>query len=175
MRRKGIRSWSPHLKYIVYIQGQPSDSVFARLFGKGRRSWTSFGNPYRPLMDDKSSSIKMEGGFDVQRNDYTLSWRGGLLSRAIGGIDKIPAPDTVAGRLLSNASLLVSAPFRSWRDLYLAFEWWRTEAHSSSPESLSLELLLVQSMTSSLMGCFPLALSMGLQTNIWRMMEEFWI
>ena len=144
--------------------------VSARLLGKGRRSWTSFGNPYWPLIADKSSSIKMEGGFDVRRNDSTLSLRGCLFSRAIGGINRIPALDTIAGRFLSDASLLVSAPFRIWRESYSAFEWWRTDAYSSLSKSLLLELLLVHSTTTSLMGCFPL--SMGLQTNIWTKDER---
>ncbi|GMN68353.1 hypothetical protein TIFTF001_037432 [Ficus carica] len=69
----------------------------ARSFEKGRRSWTSFENPYRPLIADKSLFVKMEGGFDVLRNDSILSLHGGLVSRAIGGIDKTPAPDLVAG------------------------------------------------------------------------------
>ncbi|GMN58510.1 hypothetical protein TIFTF001_027611 [Ficus carica] len=63
-------------------------------------------------MDDKSSSVKLEGWFDVRRNDSTLSQHGSLFNRAIGRIDKIPAPDIVTGRLFSDASLLVSVPFR---------------------------------------------------------------
>ncbi|GMN55246.1 hypothetical protein TIFTF001_024367 [Ficus carica] len=87
-RRKGESK--PTLK-------NPSDTVSACSFGKGRRSWTSFGNPYRPLMSDKSSSVKTERGFDVRKNDSALRRGGGLLSRAIGGIDKTHAPDVVAG------------------------------------------------------------------------------
>ncbi|GMN51419.1 hypothetical protein TIFTF001_020572 [Ficus carica] len=93
----------------------------AHSFVKGRRSWTSFGNPYLPLIEAKSSSVKMEGGFTVRRNDSMLIHRGGLLNRAMGGIDRISAPDTVAGRLLSDASLLDSAPFFLFKRIVFLF------------------------------------------------------
>ncbi|GMN59334.1 hypothetical protein TIFTF001_028435 [Ficus carica] len=96
--------------------------VSTRSFGKGRRSWTSLGNPYRPLISDKSSSVNTERGFDIHRKDTTLKWRGGLVKRPIGGIDKTLAPNTDAGRLLSDTSLLVLEPFHFLSNSYSSFE-----------------------------------------------------
>ncbi|GMN21316.1 hypothetical protein TIFTF001_043293 [Ficus carica] len=139
---------------MVYIHIYPSDTVSARSSLKGRRSWTSLGNPNRPLISDKSSSVKTERGFDVRKNDSTLKRRGGLVNRAIGGIDKTSAPDVVAGQLLSNASLLVPVFVLLCSNSYSNLERRMVDASSSSLELLSLESVLVHSTSTSSIICF---------------------
>ncbi|GMN23457.1 hypothetical protein TIFTF001_040461 [Ficus carica] len=143
------------------MQIQPSNTVSARSFAKGRRSWTSFGNPYRPLIDAKSSLVKMEGGFAVCRNDSVLIRLGGLFNRAKGGIDRTPARDTVAGQLLSYSSLLDSAPFLFWKKSYSSFERRMTDVNSPSSASLSSKSMFDGTSTSFSSGCLPLTSSMA--------------
>ncbi|GMN69162.1 hypothetical protein TIFTF001_038209 [Ficus carica] len=123
----------------MYIHIQPSDTVSAHSFGNRRRSWTSFGNPYRPLMDDKSSSVKTERGFNVCRNYSTLSLCGGLVNRAIRGVNTIPSPETIAGRFLSDASLLVRHPsaFERTRILFSSDEGPMPNLHHHNYSNLS--------------------------------------
>ncbi|GMN69679.1 hypothetical protein TIFTF001_038722 [Ficus carica] len=139
---------------MVYMHIHPSDTVSARSSLKGRRSWTSFGNLNRPLMSDKSSSVKTDRGFDVRRKDSTLKRRGGLVSRAMGGIDKTSAPDVDAGQLLFEASLLVPAPIRVCWNSCLNLERRMVDVNSSSSELLSLESVLVHSTSTSSIICF---------------------
>ncbi|GMN58294.1 hypothetical protein TIFTF001_027395 [Ficus carica] len=76
-----------------------------------RRSQTLLGNPYRPRMSTRSSSVKMEGGFAIRKNDYVLIRRGSLVNRAIRGIVMAPVPNTIAGQFLSKALSLDPAYF----------------------------------------------------------------
>ncbi|GMN56146.1 hypothetical protein TIFTF001_025267 [Ficus carica] len=72
----------------------------AHSFGKGRHSWTFFGNPYLFLIRAKSSSMKMERWFAIRNKDYVLIRCGGLLNRGMVGMERALAPDTITGIVL---------------------------------------------------------------------------
>ena len=156
---------------MVYIHIHPSDTVSARSSFKGRRGWTSFGNPYWPLMSYKSSSVKTEWGFNVRRNDSTLQQRGGLVNRAIGGIDKASAPDVITSWLLSDASLLVPMSLQLCSNSYSNFKRRMVDASLPSSELLSLESVLVHSTSASSIIYF--SLSMVYKPDLGWTMEGF--
>ena len=168
-----ISSRSPHSKYIVYMQIHTLETVSARSFGKGRQSWTSFRNLYLHLIKAKSSTIKMERGFVVRKKDSMLIQRGGLLDRAMGGMKSALTPDTVAGRFLSNASLLDSAPLLIWRYSCSSLERRRMDASSSSSASLSSISMFAGTSTSSFSGLLPLFfVYISLQIDLWTNSER---
>ncbi|GMN64929.1 hypothetical protein TIFTF001_033993 [Ficus carica] len=82
-------------------------------------------------------------------------------------METTPAPDTVASRFLSDASLLDTMPLLFWSRSCSSLNHQKTNASSLSSMSLSSRSMFARTSMSSSRGLLPLALSILAREHIY--------